>query len=298
MIFGKAVTEFLSMLRYEKNYSKNTIRSYDHDLKHFRRFLVAFELEGRWRRLDAEQIRSYISQRYFAGSGGRTLQRHLSCLRSFYQYHLSCGSVTVNPVEGIRPPRSDKKLPKTLTIEQISQLLNNPTTDFLEIRDVAMAELSYSSGLRLAELISLTLDGIDLEAGIVSVIGKGSKQRRLPVGKCARNAIQRWLKIRTQFAGEEEAALFVGRQGHALTARAVQKRFAALAFKKALSVHLHPHLLRHSFASHLLESSGDLRAVQELLGHADISTTQIYTHLDFQHLAKVYDEAHPRAKRR
>ena len=296
MIFADALKTFLSVLRIEKNYSPHTMIAYRHDLSRFESFLQ--QSGDDWCQVEAGQVREYLSQRFFSGVKGRTLRRELSSLRRFYQYWLNESQVKCNPVVDVRFPSVDKKLPNVLSIEQLASLLDKPASGTLEIRDVAMAELAYSSGLRLAELISVNFEDIDLNAGMIRVIGKGSKQRSLPVGKCARKAVQHWLVKRASLIKETEQALFVSKMGRRLTARAVQKRFAKLALERGLDQHLHPHLLRHSFASHMLESSGDLRAVQDLLGHADISTTQIYTHLDFQHLAKVYDKAHPRARRR
>ena len=293
--FDSAVKDFLATLAYEKNYSAHTITNYRRDLFRFMQFLQTTNAD--WRALDSKQIRNYVSERFFSHIKGRTLQRELSSLRCFYQYCLVQGTVKNNPVADVHAPRTEKRLPTTLTIEQISQLLDGVVKEPLEIRDVAMAELAYSSGLRLAELVAVDIHTIDLDAGSIRVLGKGSKQRDLPIGQCACTAIRQWLKIRTDLATAGEQALFVGRRGMRLSPRAVQKRFAGLAVKQGLDLHLHPHLLRHSFASHMLESSGDLRAVQELLGHADIGTTQVYTHLDFQYLAKVYDKAHPRSHR-
>ena len=294
--FESALEKFLATLTYEKNYSPHTISNYRRDLLRFHEFLETRETQ--WQQLSAKQIRDYISQRFFANIKGRTLQRELSSLRSFYQYWLMRSEVVNNPVNDVRAPRTEKRLPTILTIEQISRLLDHPVSDELQIRDIAMAELAYSSGLRLAELVAVDLDTISLEDGTIRVTGKGSKQRDLPVGKCACKALGRWLETRSQWVSAGERALFVSRKGKRLTPRTVQKRFAQLATQQGLDLHLHPHLLRHSFASHVLESSGDLRAVQELLGHSDISSTQIYTHLDFQYLAKVYDKAHPRSRRK
>lgn len=296
MTFETALKEFLAVLAYEKNYSPHTIEAYRRDLSRFVKFLKTIRCE--WQNVSSKQVRDYLSHRFFSDIKGRTLQRELSSLRRFYQHHLANGNVKNNPLNGIRAPRTEKRLPETLTIEQVSRLLDMPPENPLETRDVAMAELMYSSGLRLAELVTLDLQAMDLSAGVVRVQGKGSKQRDLPVGNCACVALKHWLNVRGGWADAEQTALFVGRGGRRLSTRAVQKRLSLLASKRGLDLRLHPHLLRHSFASHILESSGDLRAVQELLGHADISTTQVYTHLDFQHLAKVYDKAHPRARRR
>ncbi len=288
--------DFLAILGREKNYSSHTIEGYRRDLERFSAYLETAGLN--WKAINAKHVRDYVSHRFFEGAGGKTLQRELSSLRGFYRHCVARGDVGHNPVLGVRPPRSEKKLPQTLTIEQVASLLEVPADDALVLRDIAIMELAYSSGLRLSELLQVNSGDVDLTAGAVRVVGKGSKQRDLPVGKRACEAIRCWLKLRAQFARDDEDALFVGRRGRRLSSRAVQKRFVEHAKKCGLEPRLHPHMLRHSFASHILESSGNLRAVQELLGHADISTTQIYTHLDFQHLAKVYDKAHPRARRR
>ena len=206
--------------------------------------------------------------------------------------------VTHNPVQGVRAPKAKKKLPTTITAESLGDMLDSGAADPLEIRDLAMLELFYSSGLRLTELVNLNLAEFESGDRTLVVTGKGSKTRQLPVGKQAFAAVQNWLRVRTGLARPEEQALFVSRRGQRISPRTVQARVDRWARCRSLPQHLHPHMLRHSFASHLLESSGDLRAVQELLGHADISTTQIYTHLDFQHLARVYDDAHPRARKR
>jgi integrase/recombinase XerC len=243
-------------------------------------------------------VRAHIAQRHREGIGARSLARELSSLRGFFR-HLQAESVTVNnPAEVVSAPRGPRRLPRALDVDATAALMEVTGDDPLIIRDTAMLELFYSSGLRLAELVGLDLSRLDLGDGVVQVDGKGRKTRRVPVGGKARDALGRWLTVRRGLAGPGESAVFVGRRGRRLSARAVQLRLRHRARALASGVSLHPHMLRHSFASHLLESSGDLRAVQELLGHADIATTQVYTHLDFQHLSKVYDAAHPRARRR
>ncbi|MDH5360742.1 MAG: tyrosine recombinase XerC, partial [Gammaproteobacteria bacterium] len=251
-----------------------------------------------WSDLNVHKLRQYVAYRHRQGLSGRSIQRELSALRSFYNYLLQEHLVSLNPAQGISAPKSARKLPKTLDVDQISQLLNQSSDDPLEIRDHAMMELFYSSGLRLSELIGLDLQDLDLTEAICTVTGKGNKTRILPLGRYARQAIEKWIQQRKQLVEEGGRALFISRNGRRISQRSVQVRLQRYAIKSGLPEHLHPHMLRHSFASHMLESSQDLRAVQELLGHADISTTQIYTHLDFQHLARVYDQAHPRAKRR
>jgi integrase/recombinase XerC len=249
-------------------------------------------------RLDPPQIRRYIAWRHRNGASGRTLQRELSSLRSLYRWLLREGRASSNPAVGIRAPKTPRKLPATLDADQLCSLLDRPVDDLLAIRDTAMIELFYSSGLRLAELVSVNLGDIDMADAMLSVTGKGAKTRRVPVGAQAREAVQHWMRVRANLAADGEPALFVSSRGGRIHPRTVRTRVAQWAREQGAVRGVHPHLLRHSFASHLLESSGDLRGVQELLGHADISTTQIYTHLDFQHLAQVYDQAHPRAKRK
>ncbi|MGU9977631.1 MAG: tyrosine recombinase XerC [Candidatus Oxydemutatoraceae bacterium WSBS_2016_MAG_OTU14] len=297
MIFDTARNNFLEKLQFEKNYSVHTIDAYRRDLKQFEAYLGKLEAIEQWQDVSADTVLSYVSQRYFEGVCSKTLQRHLSSLRSFYQHYCDQYLIKNNPLEFVKLPRADKKLPQTLTIEQVAQLVDFSSNDIFDNRDIAMIELAYSSGLRLSELVTVRLDQMSLAQGSIQVIGKGNKQRNLPVGKHACKAIQRWLDLRDQKWKISDDTLFIGCHGKRLTRRAVQNRFEKLAIRRGLGLHLTPHMLRHSFASHMLESSGDLRAVQELLGHADIGTTQIYTHLDFQHLAKVYDAAHPRAKR-
>jgi len=241
-------------------------------------------------------VRQYAAEAHRRGLGGRSIQRRLSALRSFYNYLLREQAVSANPGLDVRAPQADRHLPNTVSVDDLNRLLNTRSDDPLVIRDLAIMELFYSSGLRLAELVALDLADLDERSTSIRVTGKGAKTRVVPVGRKAREALARWLKVRP--AASAEPAVFTGRGGKRLGVRSVQQRLARLARAHGLPGHLHPHALRHSFASHLLESSGDLRAVQELLGHADISTTQVYTHLDFQHLAKVYDQAHPRARKK
>ena len=219
----------------------------------------------------------------------------MSSIRALYRYLLRSGIVKVNPAEGIITPKTNRKLPKLLDVDQACQLLEIKENDILAIRDKAILELIYSSGLRLTELISLNINDIDFSDRILFVTGKGKKVRNVPVGKYAIEAINNWIKNRITLVNSDEEALFVSKRGKRISARSIQERVKKWAIKQGLTNHVHPHMLRHSFASHILESSGDLRAVQELLGHADISTTQVYTHLNFQHLAEVYDKTHPRA---
>ena len=243
----------------------------------------------------SEQLRAFIAAEHRRGLSPKSLQRRLSACRSFYQWLLKHGVVVASPAAGIRAPKAPRKLPQVLDVDEAVQLVELPTDVPLGVRDRAILELFYSSGLRLSELCALRWRDLDLADGLVTVLGKGSKQRSVPVGSHARKALDDW---RRESRGQPDAAVFPGRGGATITPRAVQLRLRQLAQRQGLFKRVHPHLLRHSFASHVLESSGDLRGVQELLGHADIATTQIYTHLDYQHLAKVYDGAHPRAKRK
>jgi len=292
------VDDFLRHLQHERRLSPQTRHSYQRDLAQVQAFCEQRGIEH-WDALDIHAVRQYVSWRHRKGLSGRSLQRELSALRSFYNFLLREYRVRLNPADGVSAPKSPRKLPKTLDVDQVKQLLDQQAGDDpLAIRDQAIMELFYSSGLRLAELLGLDLQDVDLGDGTATVTGKGNKTRIVPVGRYARRAIEAWLGVRGEWAKPGQTALFISQRGERIGARSVQRRLSDWAIRRGLPEHLHPHKLRHSFASHVLESSGDLRAVQELLGHADISTTQIYTHLDFQHLAKVYDQAHPRARRR
>jgi integrase/recombinase XerC len=287
---------FLAHLQRERQLSPRTLQAYRHDLEGLRDFLDAQDCP-RWQAVDATHLRLFVAKRHQAGLSGRSLQRMLSAVRSLYQFLIREQLCKHNPAVDLRAPRSPRKLPRALDADLASQLLDDSSDDdWLAVRDHAMLELFYSSGLRLSELAGLNISELDLPQGEVRVLGKGSKTRLIPVGRMAREALQRWLELRL-LTNTPEQALFIGKQGRRLTPRAIQLRVRRWGVTH-IGQNLHPHMLRHSFASHVLESSGDLRAVQELLGHADISTTQIYTHLDFQHLAQVYDKAHPRAKRK
>lgn len=277
--------------------SIHTRNAYQRDLNFLQEFCEDQNIAS-WNDLDGRLIRTYIATRHRQGIGGRSLQRNLSAIRSFYRYLINEGKTRNNPAEGIIAPKTGRKLPKVLDADQTTQLVEIAEQDNLALRDRAMLELIYSSGLRLAELISLNIGDIDFIDCVVIVTGKGKKMRSVPVGQHAVKAIKKWLTIRTLMANADENALFISQRGKRITARSIQERLKQWAIKQGLPNHVHPHMLRHSFASHMLESSGDLRAVQELLGHADISTTQVYTHLDFQHLAQIYDKTHPRAQRK
>jgi len=302
------VARFRRYLNSERRLSAHTDRSYARDLAALVRYCDQRNITE-WARLDAQQVRAFAAHAHAGGLAPRSIQRRLSAVRSFYQFLLrespaeltrrSRGArVRANPAQGVRAPKSARRLPQTLDADQMARLLQIPPGDVLSARDRALMELLYSSGLRLAELVGLDLASLDLKDRTVRVLGKGRKSRIVPVGRVAVQALREWLKERAGLARSDEPALFVGRNGRRLGGRAVQLRVAAWARRQGLTVPVHPHLFRHSFASHLLESSGELRGVQELLGHADISTTQIYTHLDFQHLARIYDATHPRARRK
>ncbi len=288
---------FFDYLQNERRLAPLTVENYRRDLQKVMSYCREQNID-RWQRLDVHHVRAVVAQLHRRGLGGRSLQRLLSALRTLFNYLLREGVVKNNPVLGVSAPKRPRQLPKTLDVDQVSQLLGLDDNDPLALRDRAMMELIYSSGLRLAELAGLDLCDIDRHDAVVRVTGKGSKTRVVPVGSHALAALERWLLCRAEWVSSGNSALFVGKGGRRLGHRAIQLRLRAWAVARGLPESLHPHMLRHSFASHLLESSGDLRAVQELLGHADISTTQIYTHLDFQHLARVYDKAHPRAKKR
>jgi integrase/recombinase XerC len=288
---------YFTHLSHERCLSKLTVTHYRRDLEAFAGFCQKQALTD-WQQITVRHIRAFIAEQHRRGLGGRSLQRCLSAMRGFFDFLIRENQLTANPAKLVRAPKSPRRLPVTLDADQTLQLLNQTPKDSLEIRDHAMWELLYSSGLRLAELISLRLKDLDLKDNSLRVTGKGDKTRLLPMGCQACEGLQRWLIQRGQWAKPDENKVFVSRLGRGLTARAVQQRLARWALRYGAGYPVHPHLLRHAFASHLLESSGDLRAVQELLGHADIRTTQIYTHLDFQHLADVYDAAHPRARKK
>jgi len=289
--------KFFDKLRNQRRLSPHTLSNYKRDLDGLTAYLDRTEISA-WSDLHESHIRHYIAERHRQGLGSKSIQRLLSSLRSFFNYLLVEKHLRNNPAQGVRAPRAPRKLPNTLDVDQTAQLLNIESVQPLALRDRAIMELFYSSGLRLAELVNLDCRDLDLRECIVEVTGKGNKSRRLPIGRLAVQAISTWLKLRPQFIHDDTDALFLTQAGARLSTRSIQQRMRNWAQKQGIDLRVHPHMLRHSFASHMLESSGDLRAVQELLGHADISTTQIYTHLDFQHLAKVYDAAHPRAKKK
>jgi integrase/recombinase XerC len=288
---------FLSLLEVQKRASRHTLAAYAHDLRQLADFCRRQGLE-RWDQLGEAHIRAHIAERHQNRIGSRSLQRSLSSLRSFFDFLVKTDSLALNPARAVRAPKAPKPLPAVLDVDQIAGLLDTPTQDPLEIRDLAIWELFYSSGLRLSELAALDCQDLDLAAGSAFVrSGKGRKARYLPVGGKACAAIARWLPIRADLAPEQEPALFLSERKKRISVRSIQARLSRWCVKLGLAEHVHPHMLRHSFASHMLEATSDLRAVQELLGHANISTTQIYTHMDFQRLAAVYDKAHPRSGR-
>ncbi len=287
---------FLAYLRNERRYSALTLENYARDLRRL------FQLAARTplAELRGHHIRRFIAQLHGQGLGGRTLARMLSAWRSFFNYLIRSRQCKDNPCIGLRPPKSPRLLPQALSPDEAVKLVGLPAETVLDVRDKAMFELLYSSGLRLAELVGLDLEAMrdNISAGEVRVTGKGNKTRIVPMGSHAIAALQAWMIVREQIAKADEPALFTGRNGKRISARSVQLRLHQCGIRQGITSSVHPHLLRHSFATHVLQSSGDLRAVQEMLGHASISTTQVYTHLNFQYLAKIYDGAHPRAKKK
>lgn len=293
MSFHAASEAFLTHLRGH-HYSPRTVALYAGDLAR----LAACAGERPPEALQAHDVRRCLARLHAGGHAPRSLARMLSAWRSFYTWLGREGRLTANPCAGLRPPKGVKRLPHTLTPDALARLLDGPPdADPIALRDQAMFELMYSSGLRLAELVGLDLSDVDRGRGEVTVTGKGRKTRIVPVGQAALSALSAWLMARAAVARDEQA-LFVGARGQRVAPRVVQARLRRLALARGLSERVHPHALRHSFASHILQSSGDLRAVQEMLGHASLSTTQVYTHLDFQHLARVYDQTHPRARKK
>ena len=292
-----ALDAYLDHLRFERRVSPHSCDNYARDLQQLAAWAGEQSLDD-WGLLRPHHVRAYMAARHRDGLSGKSIQRVLSAVRGLFGYLQREGLAEHNPGQGVRAPKVERRLPVTMDADQLDRLLDLPGDDPLSLRDKAMMELFYSSGLRLAELVSLNPADLDFQDATLEVTGKGAKTRRVPLGRQAAEAIRRWLGVRGELAGLDEPALFVSSRGKRISPRTVEDRLRRRAIEQGAPRHLHPHLLRHSFASHLLESSGDLRGVQELLGHANISTTQIYTHLDFQHLAKVYDQAHPRARRR
>lgn len=289
---------FLSYLAQERRLSAHTVKNYGRDIEQLISFCQQHDLNN-WPQIKPKDLRQFVAWLHRQGLSGRTIQRSLSSLRTLFRFLIREGLVESNPAQAVQAPKTEKRLPSTLDVDQMNALLDHTEQDtFVACRDRAIMELFYSSGLRLAELASLDIRDVDFGDKLVHVTGKGNKSRVCPVGSQAMLALNNWLEKRDQTGFFEQPALFITQQGRRLGVRSIQKRLSFWGKKQGISEHVHPHRLRHAFASHMLESSGDLRAVQELLGHSDISTTQIYTHVDFQHLAKVYDSAHPRAKKK
>ena len=290
------IEEYRKFISFEKRLNPSSVKSYLRDINALLKLNESKELNS----YKLEDIRKNISILHSKGLGGKSLSRVLSSWRGLFNFLIHQHKFKKNPTLGIKAPKSKKLLPQTLSVDQTVKLVDIKDDSFLGIRDHAILELFYSSGLRLSELINLNKNDINFDDGTITVIGKGNKERVVPVGSFATKAIKKWLKIRKNISGltSETEILFLSQNAKKLTSRAIQYRLKFWAIKQGIPENIHPHLLRHSFASHLLQSSQDLRAVQELLGHANISTTQIYTHLDFQHLSKIYDKAHPRAKKK
>ena len=286
---------FLAHLRNERRYSPLTAENYARDIRRLFKLADPTPLGE----LKSHHIRRFVAQLHAQGLGGKSLARMLSAWRSFYNYLMRDHQCKGNPCAGLRAPKSARNLPHALSPDEAVRMVELPTADgMLAVRDKAMFELFYSSGLRLAELVGLDAAALYFNDAAVRVTGKGSKTRIVPLGSHAIAALQAWLAVRDQLAKADELALFVGQRGQRISPRAIQLRMKEWGIKQGITSNVHPHLLRHSFATHVLQSSGDLRAVQEMLGHASISTTQVYTHLDFQYLSKIYDAAHPRAKKK
>ncbi|MGR9105382.1 MAG: tyrosine recombinase XerC [Gammaproteobacteria bacterium] len=294
-----ALTErFIEQLLYERRRSSQTAKAYRRDLAQLVDFCATAGVTE-WTQLTGRHVQQYLTNRHRKGLGSRSLQRELSAIRSFLQFLVKSRLIEDNPADYVKAPKAAKRLPKTLDLDQVTGLMASIPDSILEHRDLAILELFYSSGLRLTELANLNLEDIDLHQGSLLVRqGKGSKSRLVPVGSYAIAAIQNWLNIRDALPGRESSALFLSSRGKRLAPRSIESRLDAWSKKHGLREPVHPHMLRHSFASHLLQASRDLRAVQELLGHSNIRTTQIYTHLDFEYLSSVYDQAHPRAKKK
>ncbi|NBH75300.1 tyrosine recombinase XerC [Rodentibacter pneumotropicus] len=287
---------YLDYLRIERQVSPHTVRNYQRQLEAILILLAEQDIQN-WQQITPSVVRFILAQSKKEGLKEKSLALRLSALRMFLSYLVQLGKLKANPATGISAPKQNKRLPKNIDGDQIQQLLANDSKEPIDIRDRAILELMYSSGLRLSEVQGLDLSSINTRTREVRVLGKGNKERIVPFGRYASHALQQWLKVRLLFNPKDEA-LFVSQLGNRISHRAIQKRLETWGIRQGLNSHLNPHKLRHSFATHMLEASSDLRAVQELLGHSNLSTTQIYTHLNFQHLADVYDQAHPRAKRK
>jgi integrase/recombinase XerC len=294
----RQLDRYLEMLQVRQRVSPHTLDAYNRDLRRLCDYCEQAKLDA-WEDVRERHVRAHIATRHRADMGSRSLQRELSAIRGFFAFLVGERQLNLNPARGVRAPKVPRTLPKPLDVDRMAAMLDAQPGDTQEVRDLAMWELFYSSGLRLSELTGLDCKDIDLKAGSVFVrSGKGNRSRYVPVGSKACLALTLWLQIREAHAQGTEPALFVSSRGSRIAPRSVQQRLERWRVKLGLDAHVHPHMLRHSFASHMLEGSGDLRAVQEMLGHANIATTQIYTHLDFQRLAAVYDQAHPRARKR
>jgi len=291
------IAKYLQVLSVERRLSANTVKAYHRDLAKLTKFSKDRGLLL-WQGLNNHNVRLFSASLNASGLHAKSIQRVLSAGRGLCAFLIQEGDLSSNPFDDVRAPKAEKRLPKTLSVDQITALVELKLDDPLSYRDKAMLELFYSSGLRLSELCSVDLNDLDLSEKMLRVTGKGNKMRDLPIGRQANEAIRNWLLQRNALPLEDYEALFVSKHGKRISVRNIQARVRYWAAKQGIDVSVSPHMLRHSFASHMLESSGELRAVQELLGHANISTTQIYTHLDFQHLAQVYDDAHPRAKKK
>ena len=299
MGLSESISAYLDELAQVRRQSPHTVSNYRRDLKVLSDLMAGLPGQSSVAQLETLQIRRFIAQLHGRGLGGRSLARMLSAWRGYFRWLVLRGEATSNPVDGVRAPKSPKALPKVLSPDEANRLLDCSGDEAVQLRDQAMFELFYSSGLRLAELASLDVSSLeDIAAGEVRVLGKRNKLRLVPVGSKARQAVLAWALRRVEMAPVEQQALFVGQRGGRIHPRVIEQCLSQRALAQGLPTHVHPHMLRHSFASHVLQSSGDLRAVQEMLGHASIASTQVYTHLDFQHLALVYDAAHPRAKRK
>jgi integrase/recombinase XerC len=289
------LAEYLHFLNVERGLSPLTRENYARDINQ----LLTLKKETSLKEIQTSDIRKFIASLHSKGLGGKSIARMLSSWRGFFDYLIQRHGFSHNPAHGIRAPKSAKSLPQALSIEQAIKLVDIDDDDILSVRDHAILELFYSSGLRLSELVNLNIDQLDFSEGTVTAHGKGNKTRIVPLGNHAIDAIKKWLSHRAQLLNNiaDEKAVFISKQGKRISTRNIQYRLKEWAVKQGINTSVHPHMLRHSFASHVLQSSGDLRAVQEMLGHANISTTQVYTHLDYQHLTKIYDSAHPRAKK-
>jgi len=293
---SELIEEYKKFISFEKRLSPSSVKNYLRDINTLLKLNENAALDG----YSIENIRKNIATLHSNGLGGKSLSRMISSWRGLFNFLIHKYRFKKNPTLGIKAPKSKKLLPQTLSVDQTIKLVDIKDSSFLGLRDHAILELFYSSGLRLSELVNLNIGDLDFDSGTITVIGKGQKERVIPFGSFAAKAIKKWLEIRKKISvpKSEDQILFLSKTGKKLTSRAIQYRLKYWAIKQGVPENIHPHLLRHSFASHLLQSSQDLRAVQELLGHSNISTTQIYTHLDFQHLSKIYDKAHPRAKKK